>query len=105
MYLNAYLGLTNKETTPDTSDIAFADIGEFIDQPIKSYSSGMVVRLAFAVGARGCGCSYCGRGTVCGRCLFTQKYALSASFHEGQHRTFVSHDVAAVNSLATALCF
>ena len=29
--------------------IAFTDIGEFIDYPVKSYSTGMMVRLAFAV--------------------------------------------------------
>jgi lipopolysaccharide transport system ATP-binding protein len=44
------LGLTREETEQRLDDIlAFADIGDFIDQPVKTYSSGMYVRLAFAV--------------------------------------------------------
>jgi lipopolysaccharide transport system ATP-binding protein len=44
------LGLSKKEITDKFSEIeAFADIGEFIDQPVKIYSSGMYARLAFAV--------------------------------------------------------
>ncbi len=48
----AVLGLSRDEIDARFEDIAaFADIGEFIDQPVKSYSSGMMVRLAFAVQA------------------------------------------------------
>lgn len=44
------LGLSQKEILERFDDIAaFADIGEFIDQPVKTYSSGMMLRLAFAV--------------------------------------------------------
>jgi len=44
------LGLNQTEIEEKFDDIAaFADIGDFIDQPVKSYSSGMYVRLAFAV--------------------------------------------------------
>ena len=50
-HMNAsVLGLSNEEINARFEDIlAFADIGDFIEQPVKTYSSGMVVRLAFAV--------------------------------------------------------
>lgn len=51
VFLNAaILGLTREQTEARFDRIEkFADIGDFIDQPIKTYSSGMHVRLAFAV--------------------------------------------------------
>jgi len=53
VYLNAsILGFSKGEIDNKFDEIeAFADIGEFIDQPVKIYSSGMAVRLAFAVQA------------------------------------------------------
>ncbi|MBI5429906.1 MAG: ABC transporter ATP-binding protein [Nitrosomonadales bacterium] len=53
VYMNAaVLGLSRETVDERFDDIAaFADIGEFIEQPVKTYSSGMAVRLAFAVQA------------------------------------------------------
>ncbi|WP_424253682.1 ABC transporter ATP-binding protein [Desulfoprunum sp.] len=53
VYTNgAVLGLSENEIDSCFDDIAeFADIGEFIERPVKTYSSGMMVRLAFAVQA------------------------------------------------------
>ena len=51
IYLNgAILGFNKRAINEHLDDIlAFADIGDFIDQPVRSYSSGMYVRLAFSV--------------------------------------------------------
>ena len=51
IYLNGQInGRSNKEIEENLDEIIeFAQIGEFVDQPIKTYSSGMFARLAFAV--------------------------------------------------------
>lgn len=50
LYRGLLLGATPDEIAEKTEEIVhFADIGEFIDYPVKAYSTGMAVRLAFAV--------------------------------------------------------
>ncbi|MDO5125527.1 MAG: ABC transporter ATP-binding protein [Ruminococcus sp.] len=51
IYLKGYLlGLTDKEIKEIEQDIiSFADLGEYVDQPVRTYSSGMKMRLGFAI--------------------------------------------------------
>ncbi|HUC32031.1 MAG TPA: ABC transporter ATP-binding protein, partial [Ilumatobacteraceae bacterium] len=53
VYINAaFLGITRHEIERRFDDIVeFAELSEFIDEPVKHYSSGMYVRLGFAVAA------------------------------------------------------
>lgn len=103
VFLNAsILGLPRAEIESRYDDIvAFADIGEFIDQPVKSYSSGMVVRLAFAVVAHvSADVLIVDEALAVGDAFFTQKcMRFLRRFMKTNTVLFVSHDAAAVNSL------
>ncbi len=50
LYRGLLLGLTPREARAIEAEVvAFADLGEFIDYPVRTYSAGMMVRLAFAI--------------------------------------------------------
>lgn len=103
VYLNAsVLGLTNKEIDQRFDKIAeFADIGDFIEQPIKTYSSGMVVRLAFAVIAHvDADILVIDEALAVGDTVFTQKcMRCIREFKQKGTLLFVSHDQNAVSNL------
>ena len=105
VYLNAaILGLTQEEINARYEDIVtFADIGQFIDQPVKSYSSGMIMRLAFAVIAHvDADILIVDEALSVGDAFFTQKcMRFLRHFIANKTLFFVSHDVAAINSLCT----
>jgi lipopolysaccharide transport system ATP-binding protein len=103
VYLNAsVLGLTKEETDARFDDILdFADIGDFIDQPTKTYSSGMMVRLAFAVIAHvDADILVIDEALAVGDVFFTQKcMRFLRSFMKNSTVLFVSHDTASIRSL------
>lgn len=80
---------------------AFADIGEFIDQPVKTYSSGMLVRLAFAVIAHvDADILVIDEALAVGDAFFTQKcMRFLREFMQTGTVLFVSHDTNAVKNL------
>lgn len=103
VYMNAaVLGLSRQETDDRLDEIiAFADIGEFIDQPVKMYSSGMMVRLAFAVIAHvSADILVIDEALAVGDAFFTQKcMRFLRKFMEKGTVLFVSHDTGSIKSL------
>lgn len=100
VYMNAsILGLSKDEIDARFECIVdFADIGEFVDQPVKTYSSGMMVRLAFAVIAHvDADILVIDEALAVGDAFFVQKcMRFLRKFMESGTVLFVSHDTAAV---------
>ncbi|MEG7436052.1 ABC transporter ATP-binding protein [Serratia marcescens] len=95
-------GLSNEQIRERYESIlAFADIGEHIDQPVKTYSSGMYVRLAFAVIAHvDADILVVDEALAVGDAVFTQKcMRFIRKFKENGTLLFVSHDTNSVINL------
>ena len=97
------LGLTRSEIDQRFDDIvAFADIGEFLDQPVKTYSSGMYVRLGFSVAIHTSPeLLIIDEALAVGDAKFNAKCMarIKKLRESGLSILFVSHDVGAVRSL------
>ena len=107
IYLNgAILGMSRAEVTKEFDRIVeFAEVGKFIDTPVKRYSSGMYVRLAFSVAAHlQPDILIVDEVLAVGDAAF-QKKCLGrmdeAAFQEGRTILFVSHNMASVRELCT----
>lgn len=98
----ALLGLSTEQISQRFDDIlAFADIGDYIEQPVKTYSSGMLVRLAFAVIAHvDADILVIDEALAVGDVFFTQKcMRFLRSFMRNGTVLFVSHDTASIKNL------
>lgn len=105
IYLNAsILGFTDAQTRERIPSIEkFAEIGEFVDRPVKTYSSGMFVRLAFAVAIHlDPDVLIVDEALSVGDIFFQQRCIRRIQHlkHQGVTIIFVSHDLNAVRSLA-----
>lgn len=103
VYMAASLyGLSKEEVDQRFDAIAtFADIGDHINQPVKTYSSGMYVRLAFAVIAHvDADILVVDEALAVGDAVFTQKcMRFIRKFKENGTLLFVSHDMGSVLNL------
>src|ERR1051326_9102016 len=105
IYLNAaILGFSDAETLDRIPSIEiFAEIGEFVDRPVRTYSSGMFVRLAFAVAIHmDPDILIIDEALSVGDIFFQQRCIrrIQQLKREGVTILFVSHDLEAVRSLA-----
>lgn len=110
VYLNgSVLGLSKEEIDLKLDSIlAFAEIGDFINQPIKTYSSGMLVRLAFAVQINvEPEILIVDEALSVGDFFFQQKcYAqLRKMQEEGLTLLFVSHDMGTVRDICSKVIY
>lgn len=100
VYMSAsILGLSREEIDRKYEDIvSFADIGDFLEQPVKTYSSGMYVRLAFAVIAHvDADILVIDEALAVGDAIFVQKcMRFLRKFRERGTLLFVSHDTSAI---------
>ena len=106
VYLNAaVLGLSRREVDQRFDAIAaFADIGDFIEQPVKTYSNGMLMRLAFAVQtAAEPDILIVDEALAVGDAQFVAKCInyIAAFIRSGRTLLFVSHEVGLVKQLTT----
>ncbi|MEM9296663.1 MAG: polysaccharide ABC transporter ATP-binding protein [Planctomycetota bacterium] len=104
VFLNgAILGMTRREVTRKFDDIvAFAEVERFLDTPVKRYSSGMYVRLAFAVAAHlEPEILLIDEVLAVGDAGFQQRCLgrMNDIAHDGRTIVFVSHDMGAVSTL------
>lgn len=96
------LGMSKKEIKIKTKNIIeFADIGIYIDQPVRTYSSGMIVRLAFAIIANAdADILIIDEALAVGDSYFTQKcMRYIQRFKQKGTLVFVSHDPNAILSI------
>lgn len=103
VFLNAAIyGLSKSQTLERMEKIlSFADIGDFIDQPTKTYSSGMQLRLAFSVIAHvDADILVVDEALAVGDAVFTQKcMRFIREFSKKGTLLFVSHDPSMVQNL------
>jgi lipopolysaccharide transport system ATP-binding protein len=106
VYLSgAVMGLSQDEIADRFEDIvAFAEIGDFLDQPVRTYSSGMKMRLAFAVST-----AFAPEVLIVDEALsvgdmkfqFKCRNRIQQLIHDGTTLLFVSHEIGAVKGFCS----